>query len=779
MRQGDMQDKQNRTEQLSVLVELGRIIADSSSTRQTLQEIAQLLADKFQVEVCSIYLLNRSRGLLVLEASVGLVPESIGQISMPPHEGLTGLTLEKKEPLFVVQLQEHPRFKYFQQSGEEVYQTFLGLPLIYHQHLQGVLVIQTRAEDAISASEIGLFSAIASQISSIAAYTGLMQDVQQEREQVRGLQQSMDGLQDQSNLQSRDRKSLLRGVPASSGFGQGRVHYLGQGIGFEQVEVEYAQDVEQEEQRLEQAFQEAQEEIRDLEQSAGSVSAEEQSLWQLYLSLLQDQGFKRRIRDRIQQGYSAAYSLKLAVLQYLEHFSELADPYLRERGQDVENAGRQVLHHLLGISQKQDQELKQETVLVASDLAATELMALRQENLKGIVLSKGGKTSHTVILARSLEIPAVIGVGDVLDRIQEGDQIIVDGDSGLIFPRPSQEIETEYARLARDKKDLDSRLHALRDLPAVTRDGAKADLGANIGLLSDMELVHRHGAEFIGLYRTEFPFLARSGFPSEQEQFELYKSIVHKAQGRQVSIRSLDVGGDKFLSYLDYPREDNPYLGWRSIRISLEKQEVFRTQLRAMLRASAFGQVRIMLPMIGTVAELRLARELIEQEKANLRQEGEAFDLEIPVGIMLEIPGTVKLLPSLAQDLDFISVGSNDLLQYTLAVDRNNPKVASMYQPLHPGFLLTMQEIAEKVSTLGKEVTVCGEAASNRLCAYLFLALGLNKLSMNPAAIPLIKGMVRGMELERARQDLETVLQMQEAEEVEEYLGQRMPEVGS
>jgi phosphotransferase system enzyme I (PtsP) len=770
-----MGTEQSRTQQLSVLVELGRIVADSSGTRQTLQDIAALLASKFQVEVCSIYLLNRSRDLLILEASVGLNPEAIGKISMSPQEGLTGLTLEKKEPVFVLQPQEHPRFKYFQQSGEEAYQTFLGLPLIYHQHVQGVLVIQTKEQDSISASEIGVFSAIASQISSIAAYTGLMQDVEQERVQARKLQQNS-GAQAGEAAQAWEKKPLMRGLPASSGFGVGQAHYISQGIGFDQVEEELAQDPELEEKRLEQAFQDAQQEILDLGQGQIRISAEEKAFLQVHLALLQDQGFLRRIREKIQQGYSAVYSLKLAVVQYLDYFSNLSDPYLRERGQDIENAGRQVLHHLLGISQTQIQKFQQKTVIVASDLAATELMALRQENLQGIVLSKGGKTSHVVILARSLEIPAVVGVGDLLDRIREGEQIIVDGDSGLIFPNPSQEIEAEYARLAQDRQKLDSRLHTLRDLPAISKDQGQARLGANIGLLSDMELVHWHGAEFIGLYRTEFPFLARSGFPTEEEQFELYKSIVQKAQARPVSIRSLDVGGDKFLSYLDYPREDNPYLGWRSIRISLEKRDVFQTQIRAMLRASAFGQTRIMLPMVSTVGELRTARELIEAEKSNLRLEGKEFDPEVPVGIMLEIPGTVKLLPRLADDLDFISVGSNDLLQYTLAVDRNNPKVAPMYQPLHPGYLLIMQEIAEQTYSLDKEVTICGEAASNYLCAYLFLAMGLNRLSMNPAAIPLIKNMVRSMELAQARQDLHKVLQMQEAAEVEVFLQEQVPD---
>ncbi|MFW6388950.1 MAG: phosphoenolpyruvate--protein phosphotransferase [Desulfohalobiaceae bacterium] len=770
-----MGKKQDRTGQLSILVELSKIVAESSGTRQTLQEIVKLLANKLQVEACSIYLLNRSRDLLSLEASVGLNPESIGQISIPPQEGLTGLTLEKKEPVFVVQPQKHPRFKFFQHSGEEAYQTFLGLPLIYHQHVQGVLVIQTKQQDSISASEISVFSAIASQISSIAAYTGLVQDVEREKAQAKKLQKSINLLQGQDS-QCKEKKPLLRGLPASSGFGQGQAHYLGQGIGFEQVEEEHIQDTELEEKFLQQAFQKAQQEILELDQGEANISEEEKSFLQLHLALLQDQGLLHRIREKIQQGFSAAYSLKLTILQYLEHFSELADPYLRERGQDIENVGELVLHHLLGIGQKQTQELSQKTVIIAADLAATELMALRQENLEGIVLSKGGKTSHAVILARSLEIPAVIAVGDVLDRISEGDQIIVDGDSGLIFPRPSQEIKAEYSRLAQDKQKLDSRLHALKDLPAVTRDGYQAQLGANIGLLSDMELVQRHGAEFIGLYRTEFPFLVRSGFPTEEEQFELYKSIVQKAQGKSVNIRSLDVGGDKFLSYLDYPREDNPYLGWRSIRISLEKRDVFQTQLRAMLRASAFGQVRIMLPMLTTVNELKTARELIEAEKSALYQEGQAFDPEIPVGIMLEIPGTVKLLPSLADDLDFISVGSNDLLQYALAVDRNNPKVAPMYHPLHPGFLLIMQEIAEKASSLDKEITICGEAASNYLCAYIFLALGLNRLSINPAALPLIKNMIRRMELSHARQDLQRVLQMHEASEIEAYLLKQVPD---
>ncbi|MBE9581661.1 MAG: phosphoenolpyruvate--protein phosphotransferase, partial [Proteobacteria bacterium] len=467
--------------------------------------------------------------------------------------------------------------------------------------------------------------------------------------------------------------------------------------------------------------------------------------------------------------------LKKAVFDYLELFSKMDDPYLRERGSDIEDVGKRVLRNLLGLGGSSVKRFEKETIIVASDISPTDVVALRQGNLKAIVLSKGGKTSHAVILARSFEIPMVIGAKEVVEGVREDDFLIVDGTSGVVFPKPSREIIDEYHRLKVEKAKHDRRLSALRNLPATTIDGYEIMLGANIGLLSDLELVEKYGAGHIGLYRTEFPFLAREQFPSEDEQFTLYKKMMEGAQGKEVTIRTLDVGGDKFLSYLDYPKEQNPYLGWRSIRVSLELDDIFRNQIRAILRASAFGTIKLMFPMITSVDEVRKILLILNEEKMSLRNENIPFDEEIRIGILVEVPGAVRILDKLLRYVDCISIGTNDLIQYTLAVDRNNPKVAALYNPLHPAVIATIVEIVSVCKRNQKSVSICGEAASNPKCAYLFLAMETDKLSMNAASVPIIKDLIRKATLTDAKRALDKVLRMEDAVEIAAFLDEVVP----
>ncbi len=745
---------------LSVITDLSRIIADSNDPETTLHEIAQLIVSTYGLDVCSIYVLTADKKHLSLKATVGLHPESVGSVAMSAREGLTGLTLEQGQPLLIYSPSSHPRFKLFEQTGEEVLETFLGIPLIYHQQCLGVLVLQTKKQGELSEEDIPIFAAIGSQISSIAAYSGLLQALDREKAETMKLRdQTVYPREDQG--QTDDRKSLLRGMSVLSGYARGNAHLLAAGIGFDSIEPGQNAHPNIELARFEHALQATVLQTSQLIEEMSDLSQEDRSILTIHKQVAEDSTFRRKVADRIGQGDRAEYALKQVVMEYVHIFANVDDPYLQDRGQDIVDVGENILRNLLGISPHGTQAFTQDTIIIASDLSATELVALRQPRLKGIILARGGKTSHTVILAKSFELPIVIQVEDVFDSLREGDDLILDGWSGLIFRNPNEEIEREYNRLIKEHKDQAEHLQSLIPLPALTKDQVQIELGANIGLLSDLEFVHRYNADHIGLYRTEFPFVIQKRLPTEEEQTDLYTQVMQQADGLPVCFRTLDVGGDKFLSALDYPKEDNPFLGWRSIRVTLELEEMFRQQIRAILRAAEYGTARLMFPMIVSMHELEVALSIVQEEKMRLES-----TTSLPVGIMLEVPGTVKILPSLLPLIDFVSIGTNDLIQYTLAVDRNNPKVASLYTPFHPAVLSIIADAAALCNKAGTPISVCGEAAADPACAYLFLGLGIRRLSMNPSSILGVKAMIREANTGKAARAAEFAQDLHDAEAI-------------
>lgn len=753
---------------IRLLADIAGIISNSKGPDETLQRIVEQVAARFGVEVCSVYLLNDDENELVLEATVGLNPDAVDTIHMKINEGLTGLVLEDMAPVFVVDPATHDRYKFFEGSGEEIYKTFLGVPLVYLQHTVGVLVVQTVKETAVTEADIPVFSAIAGQIAATVAYTGLVEDLKT----TRGRQRPLESAPSRVDRKKGARKGFLRGVAVSPGIAEGRARYLAESIGFDQIQDEGPKNVSLEVERLEKAFKRSEHEILELTGTAGDLSTQDQAILEAHVMFLRDKAFQKKITAHVKAGHGAEYALKLVVVEYVELFHNMDDPYLRERGADIANIGRRVLQNLFGIEGQQARQFDEDTIIIASDISPVDLVSLRQDHLTGVVLARGGKTSHSAILANSFEIPMVVGAKDILEVVKENDFLIVDGTSGLVFDNPPQAIMDEFAHLKTEKAQQWRRLHLLRDTKAATRDGWEIKLGANIGLLSDLELVKKYGADHIGLYRTEFPFLARKDFPSEDEQYHLYKKIVRGAEHRSVSIRTLDVGGDKFLSYLDNPKEANPYLGWRSIRVSLGLDDMFRTQIRAILRASAMGKVKVLLPMITSISEVRKSLDILEEEKRSLVGSGISFDKDIPVGIMVEVPAAVRILDKLLRYVDFVSIGTNDLVQYLLAVDRNNQKVANIYNPLHPAVVSAIMDVVSTCKRYDKEVSICGEAASNPQCAYLFLAMEVDRLSMNPGAIPLVKDFVRKVRLQDARETLLRALDMEDTEEIAELLGE-------
>ncbi len=759
---------------ISIIEDVGRIISGSSGPEDTLREIVRLIADKFGVDVCSIYIFDVAKNRLSLAATVGLSEDMVGKIYMSLDEGLTGLVLEEMKSLFVKNPARHPRYKYFEGSGEEKYHSFLGLPLVYHGEALGVLVIQTADESAIDESSIAIFSMVASQIAGVAAYANLLRDMKKKAGHAVETADTVSG-PEQGKINRIVKKDLLRGVPVSAGFGEGHAHYLRESIGFSDVYFHEADDVDHEISRLENALKRSEAQVERLCSDVRSeVSPGDEDILRTYLKYLHDRGLKNKIIAHIRQKYAAEYALKEVILDYVRLFSKMEDPYLRERGFDIENVGKRILKNLLGFEDEDHKRFTGKTIVIAASISPGELIHLRQENLKGIIVSKGGEASHVAILARSFEIPMVIITRALLREIQENDSLIIDGRSGVIYHEPSELIVREYQRLEDEKARQYGRLEAIRPLKAQTPDDFEVRLGANISLLSDFELVEKYGADHIGLYRTEFPFLVRERFPSEDEQVNLYRRVLTAAKGKEVTMRTLDVGGDKFLSYLDYPREDNPYLGWRSIRVSLELRDVFREQIRAILRASAFGHLKILFPMISSVREIKDTLSILDEEKSRLRGKGIPFDDRIKVGLLLEVPAAAVILEKLLKYVDFVSVGTNDLVQFILAVDRNNQKVAPIYNPLHPAVISTILDIVSVCRKNDKPMVICGEAAANPKCAYLYLAMGIDQLSMNSPSVPIIKHLIRHVRLADAKEVLAAALSMEDTDEIEELVDDRV-----
>jgi phosphotransferase system, enzyme I, PtsP len=750
-----------QNEQIRILEDIFQTITQSASPQQTLDHLVEMVARRLNIDVCSVYIYNRQENSLALRATYGLSPESVGEIEMELNEGLTGLAIEEMKPVFVVNPSDHPRFKYYDRSGEEKYKTFLGLPLIYHQRVLGVLVIQTLSENSIKEADIPVFANIASQVSATVAYTGLLEDSN------RG--QAVHANRNGGNWEDEE-PNCLRGEPVSDRVAKGHAHYIRENIDFEQVIRTYTANTGKEIQRIEAAFRQASSQIKKVLQRSKGITDQETSIIDAHVMFLNDPGLKHKIISLIKGKVSAEYALKQVIMEYVEMFRKMEDVYLSERAADILDIGRRVLGHLVGVADDPDHAFQKPTIIVASDISPVDLLAIRQPNLKGVVLARGGKTSHTVILAKSLEIPIVIGAEKLFQKVRQNDFVILDGASGFIFVNPDSRIREEYARRSEADEKASLELASIRTLPAITREGKTIFMGANIGLLSDTGLVEKYGADHIGLYRTEFPFLLRKSFPTEEEQVALYKKMVERAGGRRVTIRTFDVGGDKFLPYLDYPKEENPFLGWRSIRVSLELEEEFSIQIRAILQASAFGKVNILFPMISNIEEIRMVSKLVEKSKKDLDERGVAYDRNIHTGIMVEVPSAVFILEKLLRYVDFISIGTNDLIQYLLAVDRNNKKVALWYNSLHPSVIGTIREIVDVCKKNHKFVSICGEAASNLDNLLLYVGMGADAVSMNPSSIPIAKEFIRNIRQSDAKKALDAASNMEDAASIAEFL---------
>ena len=761
---------------MHLLEDIDALFSRSHDLQATLQEITKIITRRMGTDVCSLYLLDTKGERLTLWATTGLDRTAVGKVSLDKHEGLTGLVIETREAVVVPDAMTHERNKYFPETGEERFHSFLGLPISEKGNVLGALIVQSRSRRRFSRTEVRLLKRIATQVAGVIVQARLQESLKtKERERQDYRARMLAAIQRPSayerkraqQTQTKGRTSRLRltGVSASPGIGSGQAHLVHPLVRLDAIEERRAENPDAELQHLHVALAQSVREIEALKEQVQERLPEiDRAIFDVHRMMLEDVAFIEKIETHIQHGYAADTALKKVTEGYVETLEGAGGGHLRDRAADVRDIGQRVLRHLLGLEEKSGPK-GENLILVADDLSLSDLCRVDHSQLKGVVLANGGATSHTSILAKSFEIPTVVGVEHAA-FIQPGDAVIVDGNAGVAYVNPGAEVVREYSRFDREYRAFNRTLEEIHDLPAETQDGVRITLVANVGLLSDVDFAQRHGAEGVGLYRTEVPFLTYSDFPDEEAQLALYQRVLTGMAGKPVTIRTLDFGPDKYPHYMKLPQEDNPFLGWRSIRISLEMADLFKVQLRAILRTGAQGPVRILFPMISSVEELLQVKNLLAQAKDELQHEGKAFDPWMPVGMMVEVPAAVWLAGRLAQEVDFFSIGTNDLIQYLLAVDRNNRKVASLYEPLHPAVLNAIAATVQAAQRAGKRVSMCGEMASDPLCTLLLLGLGLDELSMEPFFVPVIKRLIRSLSYTDAHSLTEEVIQLGTAREV-------------
>lgn len=528
------------------------------------------------------------------------------------------------------------------------------------------------------------------------------------------------------------------------------------------------EQVDQEVKRFLDGRAQAAQQLEAIRVKAGETFGEEKAaIFEGHIMLLEDEELEQEIIDLIKKDHASADAAAYSVIDgQAKALEELDDEYLKERAADVRDIGKRLLQNILGLHIVDLSAIPEESILVAKDLTPSETAQLNLKKVLGFITDLGGRTSHTSIMARSLELPAIVGTGNVTATVKNGDFLILDGVNNKIYVNPSESVLDELKAVQTQYLSEKHELAKLKDLPAITLDGHQVEVCANIGTVRDVAGAERNGAEGVGLYRTEFLFMDRDSLPTEEEQFQAYKAVAEAMGAQAVIVRTMDIGGDKDLPYMNLPKEENPFLGWRAIRIAMDRKEILHAQLRAILRASAFGKLRIMFPMIISVEEVRSLKAELELLKAQLREEGKVFDETIEVGIMVETPASAVIARHLAKEVDFFSIGTNDLTQYTLAVDRGNDLISHLYNPMTPSVLGLIKQVIDASHAEGKWTGMCGELAGDERATLLLLGMGLDEFSMSAISIPGIKKIIRNTNFEDAKALAEQALAQPTAEEL-------------
>ncbi|MCR9278025.1 MAG: phosphoenolpyruvate--protein phosphotransferase [Pseudomonadaceae bacterium] len=713
------------------------------------------------VEVCSVFLKDRHSDRLVMVGNEGLADNAVGQAILEAGQGLVGQVAKRAEPINLDNAPEHPNFHYIPQIDEDAFRAFLGVPIIHHRDVLGVLVVQQRTARRFDEAEEAFLVTLSAQLAAVVAHAQATGDV--------------DAL---TNENFDRRNACFQGVAGSPGIAIGQAVVLKASADLAAVPEREAEDVTVELMLFDRAIDAARAEIEGVgQQLASALPPEELALFDVYLHMLDDAAMADDVRNRIRRGQWAQGALKQVIFEHVGRFEEMDDTYLRERGSDVKELGQRVLSHMQDMRRRK-QHFPDNAILVSEEVTPSMLAEIPADKLAGVVSMRGAGNSHVAILARALDVPTVMGAIDLPIYQVDGSQLVVDGFYGEVITEPDERALRRYGELMEAERGFNTELESLRDLPCVTEDGHRLRLWVNIGLVSDISRSLDRGAEGIGLFRTEVPFITSDRFPTEQEQRALYREHMEAFEPRPVTMRTLDIGGDKSLSYFPIV-EENPFLGWRGVRVTLDHPEIFLVQVRAMLKANEGlkGDLRIMLPMISSVDETLEAKALVEQAYAEVLDEG--LNVKTPlVGVMIEVPAAVYQARALAREVDFLAVGSNDLTQYMLAVDRNNPRVAELFRETHPAVITALRDVARAARAERKPIGICGEFAGTPAGAVLCMAMGFDVLSMNATNLPRVKWVIRNIKRREARTMLSEVLKMGTTAEVDRYVREQMTELG-
>ncbi len=745
-----------------MLTSLRRIVLEFSQNTEldsALHRIVSQIKIAMKTDCCSIYLADHQKQHFILMASDGLSVDSLGQTTLGFTEGLIGLVGQREEPINIANAKLHPHFVHAPEVKEDDLNAFLGTPIIHQRKVLGVITIQQKKARFFNENEEAFLVTLAAQIATSMANTEASALIEKHHGNGSWIKP-------------------VQGVAGSSGVAMAPMLVVQPGADLSTISSTQCENVNEQQQRFEQAVIKTRADFDSMASQLSTLIVDNSlDIFEMYKQLLNKANLGKEVADKIAQQWSAESALKQVIDSYVVQFEAIDDNYLRERASDIKDLGNRLLFNLQSLDNAYKAPLDS-FILVAEDVTASMVAEYQHQGLKGIVSLRGSNNSHAAILARALALPAVMGV----ERLPLGklDQqlCIIDGYSGELFIEPNEVLIREYEHLIAQESALSNKVKQVELLPAKTPDGREIELQLNAGLSSGFEQLVNAGAEGIGLYRTEIPFMNKSCFPSELEQTILYRQVLEAFPSKTVTMRTLDVGGDKSLPYFPI-KEDNPFLGWRGIRITLDHPEIFLLQVRAMLRANfEHKNLAIMLPMITSVTEVDDAIRLINQAYYELSTElsiEKGSELHRPkIGIMIEVPSVIFQLAELAEKVDFFSVGSNDLTQYLLAVDRNNSRVATIYSSYHPAVLRALAMIAKESNKLQIPLSLCGELASEPAGALLLLAMGYDKLSMNPLNIAKIKWVIRHVEYKKSQQILKKALSFSNAKQVHSYLNEQL-----